>query len=145
MKRRVDSEDAFPDDFIIQLFIQGLRPEFAINVQASEPADLDTAIKIARKWETGKLMASPNTDTDQAINRLTEQIAQLNINFAQKQPPTTLSVNYADSPKQANPIKQPPTCHYCGRTGHFIAHCHLKKKNQSNERGRNRQSNNNNY
>ena len=78
-------------------------------------------------------MASPNTDTDQAIKQLTEQIAQLNINFAQKQPPTSLSVNYADSPNQANLIKQPPTCHYCGRTGHFIAHCRLKKKNQSNE------------
>jgi len=49
LKRRVDSEDAFPDDFIIQLFIQGLRPKFAINVQASEPADLDTAMKTARK------------------------------------------------------------------------------------------------
>ena len=58
MKRRVDSEDVFPDNFIIQLFIQGLRFEFAVNVQASEPADLDTAIKIARKWETEKLMAS---------------------------------------------------------------------------------------
>ena len=93
-------------------------------------------------WKTYGL---PNTDTDQAIKQLTEQIAQLNINFAQKQLPTNLSVNYADSPKQANPIKQPPTCHYCGRTGHFIAHCRLKKKNQSNERGRNRQSNYNNY
>jgi len=75
-------------------------------------------------------MAFPNTDTDQAIKQLTEQIAQLNINFAQKQPPTNLSVNYADSPKQANPIKQPPICHYCGRTGHFIAHL-LPQKEKS--------------
>ena len=114
LKRRVDPDDDFPDDFVIQLFIQGLRPEFAINVQASEPADLDAAMKTARKWETGKLMASPNTDTDQAIKQLTEQIAQLSINLAQKQPPASLSVNYADSSKQANPIKQLPTCHYCG-------------------------------
>src|SRR6185312_6602418 len=90
-------------------------------------------------------MAFPNTDTDQAIKQLTEQIAQLSINLAQKQPPTNLFVNYADSPKQANSIKQPPTCHYCGRTRHFIAYCRLKKKNQSNEQGKNRQSNNNNY
>src|SRR5260363_187785 len=62
----------------------------------------------ARKWEIGKLIASPNTDTDKAIKQLTDQIAQLSINLAQKQQPSNLSVNYADSPKQANPIKQPP-------------------------------------
>src|SRR6185437_191704 len=48
LKQRIDPDDVFPDDFVIQLFIQGLRPEFAINVQASELADLDTAMKTAR-------------------------------------------------------------------------------------------------
>src|SRR5260363_190691 len=98
----------------------------------------------ARKWEIGKLIASPNTDTDKAIKQLTDQIAQLSINLAQKQQPANLSVNYAVSSKQANPIKQPPICHYCGRTEHFIAHCRTKKNDQNRERGRNRQSNNNN-
>src|SRR5260364_153490 len=98
----------------------------------------------ARKWETGKLIASPNTDTDKAIKQLTDQIIQLSINLAQKQQLSNLSVNYADSSKQANPIKQPPTCHYCSRTGHFIAHCRTKKNDQNRDRERNRQSNNNN-
>src|SRR5260364_93231 len=127
LKKRVDPDDAFPGDFLKQLFIQGLRPEFAINVQASEPNNLATAMDTARKWEIGKLIASPNTDTDKAIKQLTDQIAQLSINLAQKQQPPNLSVNYADSPKQANPIKQPSTCHYCGRTGHFIAYCRDRK------------------
>src|SRR5260363_417461 len=130
LKKHVDPDDAFPGDFTKQLFIQGLCPEFAINVQASEPADLATAMETARKWEIGKLIASPNTDTDKAIKQLTDQIAQLSINLAQKQQPPNLSVNYTDSPKQANPIKQPPTCHYCGRTGHFIAHCRTKKNDK---------------
>ena len=58
LKQRIDPADVFPDDFVIQLFIQDLRPEFAVNIQVSEPADLDTAMKTARKWETEKLMAS---------------------------------------------------------------------------------------
>ena len=44
LKERVDRTNAFPADFIVQLFIQGLRPEYAINIQANEPADLAAAI-----------------------------------------------------------------------------------------------------
>ena len=44
LKERVDRTNAFPADFIVQLFIQGLQPEYAINVQANKPADLATAI-----------------------------------------------------------------------------------------------------
>ena len=49
LKRHVDPRAVFSADFVIQLFIQELYPEFAINVQASEPADLDTAMTTARK------------------------------------------------------------------------------------------------
>ena len=76
-------------------------------------------------------MSKPTTDTDQAIKQLTEQIAQLSINLAAKQQEPQTSVNYADAPQQARTIKQPPTCHYCGRTGHFIANCNTRKKDES--------------
>ncbi|CAG8810074.1 3310_t:CDS:1, partial [Racocetra persica] len=58
----------------------------------AEPADLNRAIQEIRKWETGRVMISENNtngnENDQAIARLTEQIAKLNINLAKKQPAT---------------------------------------------------------
>ena len=135
LRRKVDSADVFPVAFVVQLFIQGLKPEYAVNVQASEPDTLDAAITTARRWETGRLMATANpTETDQAIKQLTDQIAQLSINLAQKTTPTT--VNYADTPNQAPPIRQPPTCHYCGCTEHFIAKCNARRQDQQLQRSR---------
>ena len=83
LQQRVDRGNVFPNDFIKQLFIQGLRPEFAINVQAREPATFNDAIAEAKRWETGHIMANnTNTETDQAIKQLTDQIAKLSINLA---------------------------------------------------------------
>src|ERR1041384_904422 len=76
-------------------------------------------------------MSKPTSDTDQAIKQLTEQIAQLSINLAAKQQEPSVSVNYADAPQQAQKIKQPPTCYYCRCTGHFIANCNTRKKDES--------------
>ena len=49
LKKRVNPANDFPAAFITQLFIQGLRPEYAINVQAAVPADLDAAILSAQQ------------------------------------------------------------------------------------------------
>ena len=49
LQARVDPTAVFSSTFITQLFIQGLRPEYAVNVQASEPANLATAITTARR------------------------------------------------------------------------------------------------
>ena len=141
LRKRVDPTNVFPATFITQLFIQGLRPEYGIAVQAAEPADLNAAITAAQRWETGHVMSKPPSDTDQAIKQLTEQIAQLSINLAAKQQPPPTSVNYADAPQQAQKIKQPPTCHYCGRTGHFIANCNTRKKDESQRSNRSRYNN----
>ena len=80
----MDPTGAFPEAVMIQFFIQGLRPEYAMNDQAAEPAELDNAITEARKWETGRIMASAHNanDANQAIKCLTEQIAKLSINLA---------------------------------------------------------------
>jgi hypothetical protein len=140
--KRVDPGNAFPADFLKQLFIQGLKTEYSINVQAAEPATLNDAAMAARRWETGHVMANTsNNETDQAIRQLTDQIAQLSINLAQKQTP---SVNYANAEDTEAPrIKQPPTCHYCGRTGHFIAHCRVKSDDENRSRRHDRDSRNN--
>ena len=63
----MDPEDRFLADFVKQLFIQGLRPEYAVNVQAAVPNTLDNAIEVALCWKTEKLMAISTTNTDQAI------------------------------------------------------------------------------
>src|SRR5260363_178565 len=52
LRGRVDPREVFPAPIMIQFFIQGLRPEYAMNVQAAEPETLYTAIAEARKWET---------------------------------------------------------------------------------------------
>ena len=49
LKKRVDPTNAFPVGFTKQLFIQGLYPELAINVQASKPADEDAAMVTAKR------------------------------------------------------------------------------------------------
>ena len=54
---------------MIQFFIQGLRPEYAMNVQATEPVTLDQAIAEAQKWKTEQIMPSDHNtnNTNQAI------------------------------------------------------------------------------
>ena len=47
LKEQVDTTNNFSATFLTQLFIQGLRPEYSVNVQASEPADLTVAITVA--------------------------------------------------------------------------------------------------
>ena len=130
LQNRVDPTNLFPATLIIQFFVQGLRPEYAVNVQASEPATLAAAITEARRWETGRLMASENkNDTHQAIERLTEQIAKLSINLVEKQP--TKPVYYTDnkeSSRSENSNSRDPTCYYCGNKGHFIRDCRARKE-----------------
>ncbi|CAG8672502.1 6324_t:CDS:1, partial [Cetraspora pellucida] len=77
LQRKVDSDGHFPADFIVQLFIEGLRSEYAIPVQAATPEDLATAITQARHWEIEKAMATPEKDD---VNDITKQLAQLYIN-----------------------------------------------------------------
>ncbi|KAF0557785.1 hypothetical protein F8M41_012244 [Gigaspora margarita] len=87
---------------MIQFFIQGLCPEYAMNIQAAEPETLDAAIAEARKWETGRVITSDHNanDTNKAIERLTEQIAELSINLAKKQAaPTPTPAYYSDQNK----------------------------------------------
>jgi len=43
----VDPDNVFPADFVKQLFIQGLHPEYSVNVQAAVPNTLDNAIEVA--------------------------------------------------------------------------------------------------
>ena len=49
LKKKVDPTNVFRAGFTTQLFIQGLRPELAINVQASEPANVNAAITTAKQ------------------------------------------------------------------------------------------------
>src|SRR5690242_2451275 len=89
-------------------------------------------------------MTTPSTNTDQAIQQLTNQIAKLSINLAQIQTTTTpSSVNYADNYAQTPRMKEPPICYYCGHTGHFIYDCNSRKQDQGSNSRRN--NNNNNY
>ncbi|CAG8750666.1 838_t:CDS:2 [Cetraspora pellucida] len=48
LQRKVDPDENFLTDFIVQLFIKDLRPEYTIPVQAAISEDLATAITQAR-------------------------------------------------------------------------------------------------
>ena len=76
------------------------------------------------------MVSHHNQETDQAIKTLTEQIAQLSINLAQKQP-IVKETNYAESPRTP---RTSATCYYCGKNGHFIAQCQVKREDQRKER-----------
>ena len=121
-----------------------------MNVQASEPANLATAITAARRWETGKLLAyNSASTTDKAIEHLTEQLNRLNINLLEKQTtPYSKPIYYADNNSDNRTSNQPRdmTCYYCGYKGHFIRDCHMRKDDQRRESSRrdSRSYNNNN-
>jgi hypothetical protein len=70
------------------------------------------------------------SETDQAIKQLTDQIAQLSINLAQQQSLTPTPTNYTDT--STKPERNQNLCYYCGRTGHFIAECRKRKEEQRN-------------
>src|SRR6201988_1087144 len=147
LKKRVDPTNAFPVGFTKQLFIQGLRPELAINVQASEPVDEAAAMVTAKRWETGHIMANQSaSETDQAIRQLTDQIAKLSINLAQQQQlPQAQSTNYAStSSTNTSQNQEPRRCHYCGQTGHLIAKCRTRQAEQKSRDDR-RNDRRNNY
>ena len=76
------------------------------------------------------MVSHHNQETAQAIKTLTEQIAQLSINLAQKQP-IVKETNYAKSPR---PPRTSATCYYCGKNGHFITQCQVKREDQRKER-----------
>src|SRR5260364_154961 len=110
LRGRVDPNEVFPAPVMIQFFIQGLRPEYAMNVQAAEPETLDYAIAEARKWETGRIMISDHNanDTNKAIERLTEQIAKLSINLAEKQAALLLLLPITLTKIKTDPNKELP-------------------------------------
>ncbi|CAG8737509.1 2809_t:CDS:1, partial [Cetraspora pellucida] len=78
LQRKVDPDGNFLADFIVQLFIKGLQPEYAISVQAAILEDLATAITQARHWKIEKAMATSEKDD---VNDITKQLAQLYINL----------------------------------------------------------------
>ena len=138
LKERVDPDNAFPPNFLVQLFIQGLKPEYAINVQAAEPANLAAAVTEARKWETGRLMInnSNSNTTDKAIEQLTEQIAKLSVNLLEKQAPPPKPIYYSDN-SDKNKYRSDDrdlTCYYCGNLGHVARNCRIRQDDQKKER-----------
>src|SRR6185437_5322970 len=143
LQRKVDPDNVFLADFVKQLFIQGLHHEYLVNVQAAVPNTLANAIEVALCWETGKLMTTSITNTDQAIQQLTDQIAKLSINLAQTQTTPTSAINYANNRAQTPRMKEPPICYYCGCTGHFIRDCNSRKQDQRQESNSRRNNNNN--
>ena len=76
------------------------------------------------------MVSHHNQETDQAIKTLTEQIAQLSINLAQKQL-IIKETNYAELPRTP---RTSATCYYCGKNRHFIAQCQVKREDQRKER-----------
>ena len=154
LQRKVDPDGNFPADFIVQLFIKGLRPEYAIPVQAAIPENLTAAITHARHWEIGKAMATPEKDD---VNDITKQLAQLYINSVMTQPQSTQQPQQpqpqaAYTAERGNSFNSRPNssqnrtlCYYCGNPGHFMANC-IKRRND-NQRNRNfgRGRSNNNY
>ena len=80
------------------------------------------------------MASNTNTETDQAIKQLTDQIAKLSINLAQQQQPPQpqpQSTNYAATPNTSRPqAKNSCRCYYCGHTGHFIAECRTRQADQ---------------
>ena len=77
------------------------------------------------------MASNANTETDQAIKQLTDQIAKLSINLAQQQQPPQPQpqhTNYAATPNTSRPqAKDSHCCHYCRCTGHFIAECRTRQ------------------
>jgi hypothetical protein len=132
-KRLNEKVPDLPETFQIQHFIKGLRPEFAMPVQASAPENLAEAIDTSRLWETGKFITS-DTDTKDAIAQLTDQIAKLSINLAQQQQSQPQKPAYTAESKPTQ-SKTKARCFYCGNPGHYIADCYKKKADDQKNRG----------
>src|SRR5260363_278912 len=150
LRERVDPRKVFPVSVMIQFFIQGLRPEYAMNVQPTEPETLNDAIAEARKWETGRIMTSDHNanNTNKAIEHLTEQIAKLSINLAErKAAPTPTPAYYSDQNKdRSQQGATNSTCYYCGQKGHFIRNCHARfQDNKRDNQGYQSRDRSNNY
>ena len=84
------------------------------------------------------MATTSSNNTDQAIEQLTKQIAELSINLAEKQTnPTPKPIYYSDSDPNRhrsdnNNNQWDATCYYCGSKGYFIKDCHRQKEDNQN-------------
>ncbi|CAG8509821.1 9230_t:CDS:2 [Scutellospora calospora] len=73
---QVDSEDSLLDEFIIRIFLSGLRGKTVTFVAVLEPEDLDKAIVSARRVEVGEYYSRQTPEKTQQ-KKLEEELDNL--------------------------------------------------------------------
>jgi hypothetical protein len=89
--KRVDPNDNTPPSYQIRIFLYGLNPILTPMITLANPNTLNDAIDYAKRAESGYQFnpmyfnpnAATNNPTNDAINKLTRQMEQISLNYAE--------------------------------------------------------------
>lgn len=134
---QVDPEDSLPAQYIIRMFLSGLKGKTATFVAVTSPGNLNEAIVAARKVEAGEYYgththeASMTPDKkDEIIEALVKQVQQLSVNYVtannQQEKDTRERERYRENPK----LRKEIICYRCGEKGHIARNCMSEKKHK---------------
>ncbi|CAG8592867.1 28848_t:CDS:2, partial [Racocetra persica] len=132
---RVDPTNSLPDQYIVRMFLSGLKGKTATFVAVTSPNSLNEAIAAARKVEAGEYYGTHLHETpvtpdkkDELIEALVKQVQQLSVNYVaatnQQEKDTREKERYKEISKPRKEI----VCYRCGEKGHIARYCLSEKK-----------------
>jgi hypothetical protein len=144
--KKIDSTNAYPDDYKVREFTKGLNPSVAFFVNRENLATLDAAVDLAVQTEVGYNrtyniansyqmtsipsvqnigipgMQLPTVNSSSEINTTIQELTKAIKQLTNNNRSSSWNNNSRD-----NTTRQNITCHYCGKQGHVQQDCYTKK------------------
>ncbi|CAG8848277.1 32914_t:CDS:2, partial [Gigaspora margarita] len=128
---RVNTSNCLPDEYIVRMFLSGLKGMNAALVAVAAPKSLKEAVAAARRVEAGNYYGQYNSEMTKQqkvkneLNEMKKKIDKMALNYA------ALAHKLEKGNRGQLSIKEKGAYQYynCGETGHYSRDCLSEKKN----------------